>query len=39
MRYIIVVYTLLFFAHASTGTAHELALETIPGHGAGLIPA
>ena len=38
MRYIIVVYTLLFFAHASTGTAHELTLETIPGHGCWVDP-
>ena len=32
MRCMLFVYALLFFAYASNGVAHELTLETIPGH-------
>ena len=38
MRYILFVYSLLLFAHASSSTAHELTLETIPGHGCWVDP-
>ena len=32
MRCMLFVYALLFFAHALSAPAHELPLETIPGH-------
>ena len=38
MRYILFVYSLLLCAHASSSTAHELTLETIPGHGCWVDP-
>ena len=38
MRYILFVYSLILFAHASSSTAHELTLETIPGHGCWVDP-
>ena len=38
MRYILFVYSLLLFAHASSSTAHELTLETIPGRGCWVDP-